>query len=210
MLDNIEKLACLYVYSHARYHSRKDLNIDGRYGDIIELIDDYDHLYMHDGYDWRDIICDVTDCNECEYSDYLLIWTINPDTGFFIFSDYWEKNVCIETEHRVSFNHKPYLNELLDNISCVVKNGHYMVSSWTAIKGFKCTIIGENIDETEVTDGPPDRIIEAFKSKLQNSNLLRGSCLEPDEYCDNPDGPYQETKSPLIMYIFLNLRTDDS
>ncbi len=205
MLTDIEQLACLYVHSYARETVTRDRNIEGIHGDLLQIMkygdgegDDDVYFYIHN-YGWK--LIDL-------YTFDLFIWCINPETGFFIFSDYWAKVVEIQTEQIISFDHKPYLNELLANISYVIKNGYYMVFSWTMIHGFRCTIIGYDSDEIEVGIRQPERFINAFKWKLQNEDILQTNWYVPEEYIDDYDdinvnfSPDTVTP-PLSMYIFI-------
>lgn len=120
MLDNIENIACLYVRSYARYHVCDSMIPPTFYGDVLELKQSYDNLYISRGTEWFDMMGDGYDDRDIDW--YFRIWQINPSTGFFMFSDYWENDIKVNRlHHTASFNCSQYRNELIKNIRVVTQ-----------------------------------------------------------------------------------------
>lgn len=203
MLDNIEKISSLYVHSYARLYQSKDLNVpNAKYGDLLEIIGDNDGLYMYKFGKWE---CITSDENK-PYEEYLNIWVFNPDTGFFIYSDYWEDKSLIQLEHVAAFNHKPYIDQLLSNISYKIENKHYLVYTFYDNAGLRLYIYGhDSEEETEVGQWEPERFMNALKWKLQNNNLLIGSTYRAEEYDNSKDESDNEflDKNPTQYWIFI-------
>ncbi len=189
MLDNIERLAWSYVHDYARVvHSVCEENISlnfltkkGKYGDIIDH--GYD-IYVYINGEWSNL-----------YHDFH-IWHVNPDTGYFIFSDYWER-CYLSNRYILVFNHKPYLNELLNNIGWELIDNKIILSTFAYIKGLKCTIYVGHVKRSSL-----GRHINVFQQVLQNSDKIYGSYYTTTAYRKS-DIPL--TASPLSMYTIIGL-----
>ncbi len=186
MLDNLEHLSWSYIHDYARVvysdYDNASLNFPakkGKYGDIIYY--GYD-IYVYLNNRW-------TNKYTCLY-----IWDVDPNTGYFIFSDYWQK--CHIDD--LTFKHKPYLNELLNNIEWKITGKRMILFTFAYIKGLKCTIYGggglryQNLEKN----------INAFKRLLQSSDQISGNYYTTSAY--NQRG-IPLTESPLSMYVVVNI-----
>ncbi len=187
MLDDIEHLAWTYVHNYAKSFCCDSLDIVGHYGDVLEYDEDnddlgsFDEFYIHDGRKWN------TNLSR------LYIWKIHPYTGFFIFSDYW-KNVAISVSSMISFDHTPYINQLLVNAKIgITRNKQYVAHTDAIVHGFKCTIVAKNANNWK-----PKELMSAFKRVLNNRKSLH--CLTAFKKINRE----LEITVPLAVFIDLS------
>ncbi len=156
MLINIEQLACMYVSDYARYWTQttdeNDISDDDyvdretgrighscdfRCGDIVELAEGT--YVMHNG-----------ELKEADLHDgdskYFELWRINKDTGFFMYSDYWDVEV-----QSVTFNHRRYTHQLVNNIGIMTSGTVKVPYTWATINGqrfyiYACNCYDDSID----------------------------------------------------------------
>jgi hypothetical protein len=127
MLDELLRIAKLYVHSHAYECIYQEIIHKPNWGDVMSRRGDISHTnYFGRNGKW------------IKYKwNYCSIWIINPDTGYFVYADYWD-GISVY----VVFDHKQYIPELLANLDIVIMNDHHRDGCSTLVARTYVTIYG--------------------------------------------------------------------
>lgn len=214
MLDNLLFITKLYVKSFACEYVYQSRKFRPNWGDIMTNHKDY--VYFGKRGKW--VIARPTDFE---------IWTINSDTGYFIYADYWD--ILLDCERYIEcgvelfiFRHHKYMGQILNGLGnfLVVREGSKLSARILSIKclkvvaqtaisvyGIICSItfiMKKMVDSYNVTDSEIQRMHKLINNqpflKIQNDAAIRFT-WKIHEYNESKRFSYDKTETSILVYL---------